>query len=217
MKKQNFYLSCLLLFFLINVSSAQYTQNDWLDRDEWMHVADLFKLAELGADYKVADVGCHEGYLSIHLSEIVGKLGKVYAVDINDERLIKLKKTIKRKKIENIEVILGDTDDPKLPVGELDIVFVIDTYHEVSAYTSMLAQIKKALKPGGRIVVLEKIKAHMTGKMREQQANAHTLSLDYVEKELKVAGFNIIRAVKHFGYWERDLNKVMWVLVAEKS
>ena len=80
----------------------------------------------------------------------------------------------------------------------------------------MLSHLKNSLKPGGRIVILEKIKDHMKGKMREQQVAAHTLASKYVKTELEIAGFNILRTVEHFGYWEQDLNKVMWVIVAQK-
>ena len=87
MLKRTFYLYILFSIIVTHLVSAQYNQGDWSNRDRWMHVTDLFNLADLGADDHVADLGCHEGYLSMHLSEVVGKMGKVYAIDISFKNL----------------------------------------------------------------------------------------------------------------------------------
>lgn len=195
---------------------SQYAEYEWEDRDKWMDVSVLFELADIEKDAKVADIGCHEGYLSIHLSKRVGERGTVYAVDVRADRLESLKDNLKDRDITNVEVIHGDYDDPKLPGGSLDAVVVMDTYHEIDDYMKVLGHIYSALKPGGRILMLEKLKNHAKGKSRDQQANSHTLSLKYVKKELQEAGFEITKTVADFGKWEREDDKTMWILVATK-
>lgn len=205
------------LFLGIFNSVAQYTEEDWNDRDTWMKVSQLFELAGLEAGNQVADIGCHEGYLSFHLSDAVGKEGKVYAVDVQEYRLDNLKDYIKERNTNNIKVILGDYDDPKLPEASLDIVFLIDTYHEMDDYMEILSHVKKALKPDGKLLILEKLKDPHKGKTREAQASAHTLAPKYVRKELEEAGFKISKEVADFGIWNHEPEKHMWILVAEPT
>ena len=99
----------------------------------------------------------------------------------------------------NVEVILGDYDNPKLPKGRLDVVIVMDTYHEIDEYMNVLAHIKKSLKPDGRLLILEKLKEQKRGKSREEQARGHTLSPKYVKEELQEAGFSITKEINDFG------------------
>lgn len=203
-----------LFYFCLCSTQAQYTEGDWNDRDEWFDVDRIFELAQLSSGNTVADVGCHEGYLSIHLAQRVGNEGSVYAVDIKSYRLEALNENAEKRKLKNITTVLGDYDDPKLPERSLDIVFVMDTYHEIEDYMAVLVHIKKSLKPGGRIVVLEKLKEHVRGKSRSVQTKAHSLSPKYVKKELKEAGFTVTEEVKNMGDWERESSKKIWILVA---
>lgn len=207
----------LTLFFALFVYmglTAQYSSEDWKERDTWMNVDELFKLAQIADGQNVADVGCHEGYLTLHLSKKVSNSGRVYAVDVEEYRLDDLKEHLQDRNVNNVEVILGDYDNPKLPIGLLDAVIVMDTYHEIDEYMQVLAHIRNSLKPNGRLLMLEKLKKHKKGKSREEQTNAHTLSSKYVQEELKEAGFSIIKKVIDFGDWQENEEKQMWVLVA---
>tara|TARA_R110002049_G_scaffold47596_5_gene137457 strand:- start:76430 stop:76822 length:393 start_codon:yes stop_codon:yes gene_type:complete len=125
-----------------------------------------------------------------------------------------LKKHISDRNVTNIEVVLGDADNPKLPKGSLDAVIVMDTYHEMEDYIKILGHIKAALKPDGRLLILEKLKAHKIGKTRAEQTAAHTLSADYVKEDLVKAGFLVLKESNDFGYWKKETDKQMWVLVA---
>lgn len=206
----------LILFFFINALPlvAQYNEEDWDERDRWMKVDELMDLADVKTGEKVADIGCHEGYFSFHLSKQVGATGKIYAVDVQKYRLDKLTAHIKERGVTNIQVILGEEDDPKLPENELDVVVVMDSYHEMEYHKKVLKHIKRAIKPDGRLLFLEKLKAHKKDASREEQVSSHTLSSAYVRSELEEAGFVIIRENLEFGFWENDSDKQMWVLVA---
>ncbi|MGB5820053.1 MAG: class I SAM-dependent methyltransferase, partial [Saonia sp.] len=121
----------VFMFLAISIGFSQYAENEWEDRDKWMDVSKIFELAGIEKGNKVADVGCHEGYLSVRLSERVGKNGTVYAVDVRKDRLESLQDHLKKRKINNVEVVHGDYDNPKLPLKSLDAVIVMDTYHEI--------------------------------------------------------------------------------------
>ena len=193
---------------------AQYSEYDWEERDEWMNVEELMQLSGIAIGDRVADIGSHEGYLTMHLAEAVGKEGEVLAEDISSSRLERLRNHASARGFSNVRTILGDETDPKLPEGILDIVFVVDAYHEMARPKTMLQHFRSALKPGGRIVILEKLKEKVRGKSRKAQTTAHRLSPDYVRKELKEAGFTILREVKDMGDWEENPKKKIWVIIA---
>jgi len=205
-----------MLFFAL-AGFSQYAEYEWEDRDKWMNVSKIFDLADIQEGNKVADIGCHEGFLSVRLAKRVGESGGVYAVDVREDRLESLKENLEVRNIKNVEVILGDYDNPKLPIETLDVVIVMDTYHEIEDYMEVLGHIHAALKPGGRLLMLEKLKDHAKGKSRDKQADSHTLASNYVKKELEQAGFKITKSISDFGKWEREESKTMWILVATKS
>ncbi|SHG31095.1 class I SAM-dependent methyltransferase [Flagellimonas flava] len=211
------FLPILVLGLLVSLGlQAQYTASDWEDRDQWMKTGTLLQLMDLNQGSRVADIGCHEGYLSMHLSESVGTDGRVYAVDVRSDRLETLRSNANDRRLRNIITILGDYDDPKLPKDELDAVFIIDTYHEMDSYQKILRHVKNSLKSGGKLMLLEKLKKRVVGKSRQEQVTAHSLGPEYVRDELRDAGFNIINEVEDHGDWERETTKQMWLIVAQK-
>ena len=95
MKYKSIGISVVLFTLNSFIAFSQYNEQDWQERDLWMKVPELLKLAAIEKGNQVADIGCHEGYFSFHLSKKVGPLGKIYAVDIAEYRLTELKKHIK--------------------------------------------------------------------------------------------------------------------------
>ena len=211
--KNLFYIS-LIILLSSGVARAQYNESDWEERDQWMDVDRIMELAGVGEGQHVADLGCHEGYFSMHLSRRVGARGKVYAVDIRDDRLERLNENARDRKLFNITTILGTYDNPKLPENELDLVVIMDSYHEMKDYMTILGHVKKSLKPDSKILILEKLKSHARSKTRKEQTAAHTLSPKYVKRELEEAGFRVIEQVDNMGDWENNSTKKIWVLVA---
>jgi ubiquinone/menaquinone biosynthesis C-methylase UbiE len=100
-------------------------------------------------------VGAGSGYFSFRLAEAVGPKGKVLAEDIQPEMLDIIRKRIKDKKITNVEPILGTITDPKLPKAGVDLILMVDVYHEFDHPLEMTEAMVKALKPGGRLVFVE--------------------------------------------------------------
>jgi ubiquinone/menaquinone biosynthesis C-methylase UbiE len=131
---------------------------DWLDRPEREkeeRLSLLLKALKLHPGDVVADVGAGSGYLTFPVAELVAPKGRVLAVDIQPEMLAILRERIKARKVTNIELIQGTETDPKLPDGRVDLILLVDVYHELSHPYEMASAMTKALKPGGRIVFVE--------------------------------------------------------------
>ena len=192
---------------------CQYLESDWKARDKWMKVAQILEMADIQLGNNVADIGCHQGYMSIRVADFIGETGKVYSVDVREDRLNKLNDIASERGIKNIQTILGDYDDPKLEENSIDVVLIIDAYHEMNDYKQILFHVKKALKPDGRILILEKLKRQKIGKSRNEQTQGHTIAPKYVENELKEVGFEVIAIEKNLGYWVEDPDKKIWVMV----
>ncbi|MEQ6122992.1 class I SAM-dependent methyltransferase [Pseudotenacibaculum sp. MALMAid0570] len=208
----------LIVFMMIHFSGvSQYKKEYWDSRDQWQKTPELIKLMGLKKDMKVADVGCHEGYMTIHLSDFLSNKGKVYAVDVVESRINKLKKFIKEDKRTNVIPIVGKYDDPLLPKNILDAVIIMDTYHEIDAYNKVLKKVYKSLKKGGKILILEEIKTYRIKDSRSSQTSRHDIALRYVKKDLKKAGFTIEKEIPDFGRWENKEEEQMWILVAKKE
>ena len=155
--------------------------------------------------------------MSIHLANKVGAEGEVFAVDVNSYRLDRLKEHLSERELFQITTVKGDYDNPNLPEGTLDIVFIIDTYHEISAHKTMLKHVYNSLKPGGKLVLLEKLKEGVKNASRKSQTDAHTLSSNYVKKEMEAANFSIIEEAYDLGDWEKDETKPMWLVIGKKE
>lgn len=198
------------------LAQAQYTRGDWKERDTWMNVQGILEAMGVQEGQTVADLGCHEGYMTLHLANAVGDQGKVYAVDVNTYRLQQLRRHMKRNRINQVETIYGDYDNPKLPENSLDAIIIMDAYHEMTDYMTILGHVKKALKPGGRLVMIEEIDGFRKEDSRSSQTQNHDLGINYASQELKAAGFAIESQNEDFGRWENKKNKTIWLLVATR-
>src|SRR5258708_5624743 len=133
----------------------------------------------------VADVGAGAGYFTWRLAERVGPTGKVYANDIQPEMLALLRKNMEARHLENVHTVLGAQDDPKLPAGQIDLVLLVDVYHEFSQPQKMLRKIRDSLKSDGRLVLVEYRKEDPSVPIRPE----HKMSVDEVRAEGQPEGF----------------------------
>ncbi len=203
-----------VMFLWSTLSYAQYEVTEWTDRDKWMNPEQIMDWAGVVKGDEVADIGCHEGYFTIHLSKRVGEEGRVYGVDINADRIKTMQEIARARQLSNILAVVGKKDDPGLQESSLDVIFILDAYHEMESYSEILQHIKKALKPGGRLVILEKLKQHTKNWKRPEQAEAHTLAPHFVREELEEAGFIVGKQYNDIGNWENEVTKKMWLLTA---
>jgi ubiquinone/menaquinone biosynthesis C-methylase UbiE len=140
----------------------------------------------------VADIGAGVGYMSWRLAERVGPTGKVYANDIQPQMLDQLRKNVERRHLTNVETILGEPDDPKLPQGRFDLVLMVDVYHEFTHPQSMLRHIRESLKADGRVVLIE---------YRAEDPNVpivplHKMTVEQVKAELEPEGLHLDRVIE---------------------
>ena len=130
----------------------------WLDRAERDLEEDpdlAVRLLRIQRGSTVADIGAGSGYFTLRLARAVGSMGRVYATDIQQGMLDLLQKNVARARLANVVPVLGTADDPKLPAESLDLALMVDVYHEFSQPQRMLQRIREALKPGGRLVLIE--------------------------------------------------------------
>lgn len=155
-----------------------YRAAGWLERKERVKEEapeKLIKALEVKPGMVVADVGAGSGYHTFRLVPLVGEKGKVIASDIQQEMLDLVTKKAKEKKIANIETVKGTTTDPKLPAEKVDLILMVDVYHEFEFPFEMTEKMVESLKPGGRLVFVEfrledqKVPIKLVHKMSERQ------------------------------------------------
>ena len=170
---------------------AQQREHVDVPRDQWQRVDDV--LSELGArsGAQLADLGAGHGYFTTRLAKAVAPTGRVYAVDVNPVSLRELRDTLGAE-YPNVEIVRADEDHPRLPVGTLDGVLVVNAYHEFAEYRAVLGHVRAALKPGGRLVLIEPI-PRSTDTTRAAQTKRHAIAIELVEAELREAGFEVVK------------------------
>ncbi len=181
---------------------------DWLERpgrDEEQKPDEIVRTMNLKSGDVVADLGAGTGYFTRRLAKTVAPLGKVYAVDIQPEMLSLLADNMKKAGVRNVVPVRAETDDPKLPPESLDWILLVDVYHELQQPKATLAKMRAALKPGGRVAVVEYRLEGLTAlHIREE----HRMSTEQVIAEWGPAGFRLVALheflpVQHFFVFEK--------------
>lgn len=134
------------------ISSAFSTEDE---RDRFNEAKLVMDLADIREGTTVADIGAGEGYYTVRLAQRVGKKGRVLAQDINAAALRRLGERVQRERLDNVSIKLGAPDDPRLPLGSFDRVFLVHMYHEVSEPYAFLWRMRPALHQGGRVIVVD--------------------------------------------------------------
>jgi len=168
---------------------------DWLDRNEREseeHPDEALDALNLKPGMVVADVGAGTGYMSLKMAKRVGPSGKVYAEDVQPEMLRMLRQNAVKAKATNVETVLGNETDPKLPAGQMDLILLVDVYHEFSQPQKMLRGMRDALKPDGRLVLLEYRKEDPNVPIRPE----HKMSVQEVKTELEAEGFKMDQVIE---------------------
>jgi len=194
-----------------------YRESAWADRDTWQRADDIIDLLKIQEGSTVADIGCHEGYMTIKLSGEVKNKGIVYAVDVEQGKLDLLKKHLADRKMSNVRLVKGDFDNPKLPTNSLDAAIILDTYHEMDDHDKILEHIKASLKNGGRLILCEPIAEARKKLTRAEQEKRHELGINFALDDLKKAGFEIVFQKDPFVDRSKVKGDMMWIVVAQKK
>lgn len=172
----------------------------WLERPEREreeHPTKLIESLKLKPGMVIADIGAGSGYFTFRMSKKVGDKGKVLAVDIQKEMLAIIQKRMKKAKITNVKPILGTIKDPKLPENSVDLILLVDVYHEFSFPYEMTVNMVKSLKKGGRIVFVEYRKEDPKVPILE----VHKMTEKQVMKEMSI---HPVKHVKTLGILPRQ-------------
>jgi SAM-dependent methyltransferase len=193
------------------------------ERDRWQRPDGVIESLKLKDGNLVADVGCGVGYFSLKLAPKVAEHGNVLAEDILGESLTFLRIRAFLRHLSNIRVIHGSPDDPYLPKGGVDAVLIANSYHEFTKPLVMLDKTFRALRSGGRLVILDRGPRSYRGESREIQMQRYQIAASIAEDEIRQSGFEIINrddrfidrpAVERPG--DRQDDHVWWLIVARK-
>ncbi len=180
-----------------------YLGADWLvraEREDEERPEAMLDALKLKPGDTVADIGAGVGYTSVRMAKRVGPTGTVYATDIQPQMINMLKDNLKEAGIKNVKPTLCTTTDTKLPDGKIDLAIMVDVYHECSDPATTLKGIRKALKPGGRLVLVE-----FRGEDPEVPIKPeHKMTVTQVRKEIEPQGF-AFKELHDFLPWQHIL------------
>ena len=166
-------LACLLLLVLPSCTAWKRCAYESAGRDDWQKPDEVVAALGIQPGDQVADLGAGSGYFTASLARAVGPSGRVYAVDVDEEMNEYLRERLAKEGVDNVEIVLGEYSDPKLPDGQIDLLFTSNTYHHIEERADYFRRVRTDLAPGGRVAVIEydgseglfvKWMGHYTGK-----------------------------------------------------
>ena len=171
------------------------TDAQWMDRasreqEEQPELA--LDLIGITRGSTVADVGAGSGYFTMRLASRVGPSGKVYANDLQPALLHIVKEKAERAHLANVEIVIGTKDDAGLPDQAIDLALLVDAYHEFSKPAKMLQSLGRALKPNGRLVLVEYRKEDPSIPI----ADTHRMSVNDARTEIEAEGFRFEKTLE---------------------
>jgi ubiquinone/menaquinone biosynthesis C-methylase UbiE len=163
---------------------------DWLERSERLTEEEpdvAIKLLKIPKGGSVADIGAGSGYMTTLLAVAVGSTGRVYANDVQPQMVDMLRRRFQGPRYAQVTIVQGAIDDPKLPAASVDLELLVDVYHELSQPQAMLRHLRQALRPAGRMALLEYRKEDPTIPIRPE----HKMSVQEAKTEVEAEGFTL--------------------------
>ena len=167
----------------------------WLERPERENEENPTKVLEaleVKEGEVIADLGAGSGYYTFRLSPKVGPRGKVLAVEIQDEMIAELRTGIEKHQAKNVEIVKCTEKNPGLPEAGVDLLLMVDVYHELTYPYEVMIEVRKALKPGGRVALVEFRKEDPKVPIKE----VHKMSEEQIKKEMTVVGLAHLKTVE---------------------
>lgn len=159
------------------------------ERDAWQKPAEIVEALGLAPGMTIADIGAGTGYFERHFSRAVGANGRVYAVDTERKMVDYMRDRAVREETPNVTPVLATPDDPLLPDGEIDMVFICDTFHHIGNRVEYISRLENDLAAGGIVVVVDFKK----GPIPVGPPEDHKLSREDVIGEFEEAGWALSR------------------------
>jgi SAM-dependent methyltransferase len=167
----------------------------WLERPERANEEDPAKVLdalELKNGEVVADLGAGSGYFSFRIAPRVAPAGKVLAVDIQDEMLDAIRKRAAQSGIAIVQAVKASANDPHLPTNGVDLVLLVDVYHELAYPYEVMTKVRESLKPGGQVVFVEYRKEDPAVEIKE----VHKMSVAQLEKEMQAVALVPVKTLE---------------------
>lgn len=179
-KKSAFFSVAISLLSLILLLRADV-------RDSYHQPEKVMNVVGVKSGMTIGEVGAGRGYFTFHLSRRVGNTGKIYANDINTRVLASIRRKCEQEGISNIETIAGEVVDPLFPDDALDMVFIVNAFHDLAKPVELLNNIVPSLKPGGPVVIIDRDPDKLGG------FNRHVLTQEEVLAHIKNSDFDLDR------------------------
>jgi ubiquinone/menaquinone biosynthesis C-methylase UbiE len=158
------------------------------DRDAWQKPEQVMMALGIADGSVVGDLGAAGGWFTIRLARFVGPNGLVYAEDVQRQMIEAIDRRVKREGLPNVRTVLGDTEDPHLPANRLDAILIVETYHEMEDPVTLLRNAARALKPQGRIGIIDYKKEGLgPGPSLEDRVDPET-----IVRDARAAGLHLI-------------------------
>lgn len=206
------HLVCLACAFSAVSPSAQERGSQERHREQWQKVDVIFAEMGVRAGATVADIGAGDGFFTSRLARAVGASGRVFAVEIDDAMMERLRRRLQQDGIENVTIVKGAVGDPNLPEASLDAALIVNAYHEMEQHEAMLAALRRDLKPDGRLVIVEPVTPSRRNRPRAEEARNHELDPEYVLQDARAAGFAILSLKDPFT--RRD-GEIEWLMTLQ--
>ncbi len=211
-----FLLGVLLLLVVLDlglrtVNTLNQLEIVELARDQWQRPMQILEALNLKPGDTVADLGAGAGYFTLKLSPLVGKSGKVLAIDVRTFPLLFVWIRAFRSGRRNVKLIQGEPENSRIPDG-VNAVLVVNTYHELTARRKILDQVLRSLVPGGRLVIVDRGPPEPGQKSAARED--HELPLSSAEQEVSQAGFEVLQRDVDFVRPPGDND--WWMIVARK-
>jgi SAM-dependent methyltransferase len=213
---RQWWICLLIVLFTVTLSLARIAAQTDAETESWARVPDILKALDAQPGSSIADVGAGDGFYAVRIARAVLPGGRVVGEDISESAVQKIRDRVTADRLTNVDVVLGAVDDPRLADSAFDAVLVHNAYHEFEKHEQMLEHILKALKPGGRFVLVEPFHDSTSSLPRDQQVAKHDLAADIAEKELRLAGFTIKERDDKFMRFVAGDPGGFWMIVARK-
>jgi ubiquinone/menaquinone biosynthesis C-methylase UbiE len=196
-KRPSFYLIVLGLFFCaaILLVGPDLAKTDWTtfgSRAWWQLPDRVIASLDVEPGDTVADIGAGDGYFTFRLAEAVGPDGSVFAVEVNDELVDRLRRKARDENYASVQAVKGEFDDPLLPDGELDLVFLCNSYHHIKNRPEYFARLRNDLKPGGRVAIID---MKISALVRLTVPAGHWTTVETMQQEMQEAGYRLITSL----------------------
>jgi len=218
MTRPQLWVVALFLVFVTPAhgQAASSAANAQERREKAIRLPDILEALAISRGSRVADIGAGEGFFTARLARTVATEGRIFAIDIDEKYAIpKLKELVQKESLENVAVIQSVPADPKLSTASIDAALMVNVYHEVEPFREMLGHVLDALKPGGRLVIVDNMPHKTKSRPRADQTKNHVLSPDLAEPEFKAAGFEIVSRKDDF-IDRPDEEDAKWMIICRR-